>query len=136
NPFRRLFTMLALTLLVVTTLGGCAAEPDNNIEFLTRNSSVRLMDWHVSGLWVINCPVAWIRVDNYNDTPIKEITFQYNTYDTNGKPLNQGTYTIEGSVAPHSSKNFIELYLGLVDLYSERLSVKVISVHGGKGGDH
>lgn len=86
-----------------------------------------LMDWHISGLWVINCPVAWFRVDNYNPYPIHEITLEYKTYTTDGKFLNEGTYEIEGTVGPNSSKNFIELYLGLVALESERLSVRLLS---------
>jgi len=100
-------------------------------QHLTRNTSMQLMDWHVAGLWVINCPVAWVRVANHNDKPIKELTFQYNTYDITGKPLNEGTYTIEGSVPANSTKDFIELYIGLVDLYSERLTIKLASVHPG-----
>lgn len=96
---------------------------------LTARTQIFLMDWHISGLWVINCPVAWIKVANYNTVPIKEITLQYNTYDAHGRPLDQGTFTIEGTVGPMQTKNFIELYLGLVDLYSERLSIKLLSVH-------
>lgn len=92
-----------------------------------------LMDWHVSGLWVINCPVAWIKVTNYNNVPIHDITLQYNTYDSNGKPLDQGTFTIEGTVYPMESKNFIELYLGLVDLHSDRLSINLLSVKRADG---
>ena len=108
-------------------LSACEAI-DPNREFLTRNTTVELVDWHVSGLWVINAPVAWIRVHNYNNVPIHEITFEYDTFDNTGKHLNQGTFTIEGTVPPGTTKNFIELYLGIVDLYSDRLSVKLLSV--------
>jgi hypothetical protein len=98
---------------------------------LTRNTRITLMDWHISGLWVINSPVAWVRVDNYNNCPIKDITFQYSTYDAQGHPLDVGTYNIEAKVGARNRKEFIELYLGLVDLYSERLKVKLLSVSRG-----
>ncbi len=86
------------------------------------------MDWHIAGLWVINCPVVWVRVYNYNEVPIKEITFEYSTYTEDGRTLDKGTFTIEGSVGAHNTKNFVELYVGLVDLYSQRLNVKLLSV--------
>ena len=114
--------------MLVFSLTGCGG-PHTASNQLTQFTRVDLMDWHVSGLWVINCPVAWVRVTNYNNVPIKEITLQYNTYTADGRPLDQGTFTIEGTVPPLQSKNFIELYLGLVDLYSERLTVKLLSVH-------
>jgi len=88
----------------------------------------QLMDWHISGFWVINCPVAWIRVTNLNQVPIKEITVRYDTYDAAGNPLDHGTYTLDGTVVPGQTKNFIEQYLGLVSLYTERLSVTLVSV--------
>lgn len=110
-------------------LAGCGNEvADPN---LVKNTYLELVDWHVSGLWVINCPVAWVRVTNYNTRPITDITFQYDTYASDGRPLNQGTYPLEGVVEPGQTKNFIELYLGLVDLESEKLSVKLISVSPG-----
>jgi LEA14-like dessication related protein len=87
-----------------------------------------LVDWHVSGFWVINCPVAWIRVTNYNNVPIKEIELKYFTYNYDGQKLDEGKYTIEGTVGPHSVKNFIEQYVGLVDLHSEKFSVQLESV--------
>ncbi|MBY0357945.1 MAG: hypothetical protein K2W82_08075 [Candidatus Obscuribacterales bacterium] len=108
-------------------LSSCA-ELDLNSAELTRNTTIELVDWHVVGLWVINSPVAWVRVTNYNNVPLHDITFEYDTYDLNGKFLNKGEYTIEGTVQPHSSKNFAELYVGLVDLYSERLSIKLLRV--------
>jgi hypothetical protein len=128
NFFRHSGSSLVVTLSWLsscTLLTSCAPASDPE---LAARTQIVLMDWHVSGLWVINCPVAWIKVSNYNHVAIKEITLQYNTYDAHGRPLDQGTFTIEGSVGPMQSKNFIELYLGLVDLYSERLSIKLLSV--------
>ena len=92
------------------------------------NVYTELVDWHISGFAVINCPVAWVRVRNLNAIAIKNITLQYVTYDIDGHLLNEGTYVIEDTVAPTEVKNFIELYLGLVDLHSERLNIKVVSV--------
>jgi hypothetical protein len=122
----KFITFISLCLL----LNSCELSP-NFDGGLTANTRCELIDWHITGLWVINCPVAWIRVTNYNNQAIKDITFQYNTYDANGRPLDEGTFTIEGTVPPGQVKNFIELYLGLVDLYSERLSIKLISVSSG-----
>jgi LEA14-like dessication related protein len=118
---------LCIVLVLCLMLSGCEVHSPED-QLLTQNTQVLLMDWHVAGLWVINSPVAWVRVYNYNMVPIKEITFQYNTYTDDGKPLNQGTFTIEGQVEPRTSKNFIELYLGLVDLPSQRLNIKLLSV--------
>jgi hypothetical protein len=97
---------------------------------LTKNTYVELVDWHISGLWVINCPVAWVRVANYNNVPVKDIVINYRTYDFEGHALNTGTYTLEGEIAPGNVKNFIEQYLGLVDLHSEKLSVQIVAAHG------
>jgi hypothetical protein len=118
---------LCVAALACVLLTGCEV-PDSEEQILTRNTQILLMDWHVAGLWVINCPVAWVRVFNYNQVPIKEITFQYNTFTEEGQPLNEGTFTIEGSVEPQTTKNFIELYLGLVDLPSQRLTIKLLHV--------
>jgi nucleotide-binding universal stress UspA family protein len=98
---------------------------------VTANTNFALMDWHISGLWVINCPVAWVRIQNNNAVPIRSILFEYRTFAADGKPLDVGTYEIEGTVPPHTTKNFIELYLGLVALESERLSVRLLSVKRG-----
>ncbi|HEY9756782.1 MAG TPA: hypothetical protein V6C97_16575 [Oculatellaceae cyanobacterium] len=122
-------TQIALIAVIIfTTLGlsGCAEEIGD--AELTSHTQLELVDWHVSGLWVINCPVAWVRVANYNSVPIKNITFQYDTYDVDGKHLDRGTYTVEDSVEPGSVRNFIELYVGLVNLHSDKLSVKLLSV--------
>ena len=120
----------AAALASAQLLTGCGhvSEPE-----LTARTQIFLMDWHISGLWVINCPVAWIKVKNYNPVPIHDIKLRYETFDTHGRPLDSGEFTIEGTVPAcygtiPGTKDFIELYLGLVDLYSERLSCKLISV--------
>lgn len=114
---------------VVFLCSGCETrEEQERNAALTRSTSLVLMDWHISGLWVINSPVAWVRVFNNSDVPITEVTFEYSTFDNYGKPLDKGTFTIEGTIPPRCHKDFIELYLGLVDLYSEHLSVRLLSV--------
>ena len=118
--------VLALSLFSPIGLTGCSTDPGD--QELTSRTHFELVDWHVSGLWVINCPVAWIRVANYNPVPIKNITFQYDTYDVDGVHLDRGTYTVEETVDPGAVRNFIELYLGLVNLHSDKLSVKIVSV--------
>lgn len=129
SPFKCNAILACLTSLLI--LSSCdAIDPES--EALTQNVALELVDWHISGLWVINSPVAWIRVTNYNQVPIHEITLDYETAATDGRPLDHGSFTIEGSVGPCTSKNFVELYLGLVDLYSERLSIKLRSVHRAK----
>lgn len=105
--------------------------PDPESDALMAHTKVELVDWHISGLWIINSPVAWIRVTNYNQVPIHDITLEYSTFAADGHALDKGTYTIEGSVPPGTSKNFIELYLGLVDLYTERLAIKPLSMRHG-----
>lgn len=97
---------------------------------------MELVDWHVSGLWVINCPVAWIRVFNRNHVPIKNPKISYQTFDWEGKPLSSGTYVLEGEIPAGMVKNFIEQYLGLVDLHSDKLSVSYIGVERGTGESH
>ena len=136
-PIRRtsskLIPLLLTACLVAFTVSGChgsGGDPE-----LTRNVYLELVDWHVSGLWVINAPVAWVRVANNNRMPITDIQFEYNTFDENGVMLNHGTYAIHTSdgdsavVGPRQTKNFCELYLGTVDLRSQKLSVKLISVN-------
>jgi hypothetical protein len=122
-------TQIAIAFVILfstVALSGCATEAGD--QELTSHTQLELVDWHVSGLWVINCPVAWVRVANYNPVPIKDITFQYDTYDVDGKHLDSGTYTVEETVDPGSVRNFIELYVGLVSLHSDKLSVKLLSV--------
>jgi hypothetical protein len=116
--------LIALTLLVVVVTACGGGETSDTV--LMRNTYSELVDWHISGLWVVNCPVAWVRIANYNNVPIKDIQITYKTYDYEGKQLN--TTTLEGEVAPGNVKNFIEQYLGLVDLRSEKLSVQVVGV--------
>jgi len=116
---------LIMVLAMGTLLAGCGA-PHGDPE-LTENTHIELVDWHITGLMVINCPVAWVKVTNENDVPIKDVTFQYTTYDTEGGVMDTSTYTLEGTVQPHTSKQFIEQYLGIVNLHSEQLSVKLLS---------
>ncbi len=120
-----LFVLMSTS--VVTT--SCSMVPKGD-PTLTANTYLELVDWHISGLWVINCPVAWVRVANRNPVPIKDVTFKYITYDFEGKVLDEGEFTIEGVVPPYSMKNFIELYLGLVKLESDKLSVQLLGVNG------
>jgi hypothetical protein len=119
---------VAVCLLSSVMLNGCATESADAA--LTQNVIFELVDWHISGFWVINCPVAWVRIKNFNKVPIKNITFEYDTFDVDGKFLDKGTCTLEGEVEPGVVKNFIEQYLGLVSLPSDKLSVKLLSVSG------
>ncbi len=126
---KKLIGILSVFLVLVwvsTSFLGCH-RPDPDSDQLCRNIQLELVDWHICGLWVINAPVAWVRVRNLNNVPVKEITFEYRTYAADGRPLDRGTFTLEGTAHPHVTKNFIELYLGLVDLYTERLSIKLLS---------
>lgn len=124
---RPAFSALIL-LFPLLLLGGCGGPELHADAALTRNVRLELVDWHIVGLWVINCPCCWFRVENYNDVPIKNVTFRYKTYGYNGELLTTGTYTMEGEVAPGRAKNFIEQYIGLVDLESDMLSVELVSV--------
>ena len=121
---------IALALCSLFTLTSCNGVLGGDEE-LTRKTYFELVDWHISGLWVINCPVCWVRVANYNDVPIKSITFQYNTFDEDNNPLDQGTYTIDQTVRARGIGNFAELYVGFVNLHCERLAVKLLSVKRG-----
>lgn len=128
-------TMIALLLLggiciswtVLSNMARCL-DPESN--YLTSNTKLDLVDWHICGLWVINSPVVWFRVTNYNSVPIHDVTLEYKTFTEDGRELNTGSYTIEGEIPPGTTKNFIEQYIGLVDLYTEKLSVKLSSVRG------
>ena len=100
---------------------------------LAKKVYVELVDWHIVGLWVINCPCCWIRVVNYNNVPVKNIRIRYKTYGYNGELLTNHTYTLErdkpeGVVGPGAAKNFIEQYIGQCDLESDVLSVELESV--------
>ena len=54
----------------------------------------------------------------------------YETFDEDGNRLNKADYLIEEEVKPNQAKNFIEQYLGLVDLYSQKLKISLVSVSG------
>lgn len=126
-------SLLSLVVCVLALFLSSCEVLDLNAEALSRNMRVELIDWHVSGLWVINSPVAWLRVYNYNNVPVHDITVEYSTFDREGKLLNKGNFTIEGTVPALQSKNFVELYLGIVDLYSDRLSVRLVSAKPASG---
>lgn len=113
------------------TVTGCT--PELGDAGLTQNTRIELVDWHISGLWVINCPVCWIRVANYNNVPIKDVTLKYQTLDFDSKPLDQGTYTLDGEVGPGQVKNFIEQYVGIVQVESDKLKIELSTVHPGEG---
>src|SRR5580704_17231876 len=92
--FRRIILVVIIVLgCSCTSLSACSVEPGD--PDLLRNVYTELVDWHISGFAVINCPVAWVRVQNLNAIPIKNITLQYATYDIDGHLLNEGTYVIE-----------------------------------------
>src|SRR5271170_8438389 len=97
-------TILLVALAFCAFLTGCGAPAGDSQ--LAANTRVQLMDWHISGFWVINSPVAWIRVYNYNDVPIKEVTIQYNTFDEANNPLDQGTYTIDETILPSQYRQY------------------------------
>ncbi|MCC7528015.1 MAG: hypothetical protein IT342_05805 [Candidatus Melainabacteria bacterium] len=124
-----LSSALALACMVGSgmLLSSCGSEMGTDAE-LSKNVYMELVDWHISGLWVINCPVAWMRVLNYNSVPVKNPKVSYATFDFEGKRLSSGTYVMEGEVPAGQVKNFIEQYLGLVDLHSDKLAVKFIGV--------
>ena len=116
---------------------GCAPEAQTS-DALKQNTRLELVDWHISGLWVINAPVCWVRVANYNNKPIKEVTLAYTTYGYEGQPLDHGTYTLDGEIPPMSMKNFAEQYVGLVNVESDQISISLVSVKegDGSGGGH
>ena len=124
-----LSSILALACLLCAgmLLSSCGGEMGTDPE-LSKNVRMELVDWHISGLWVINCPVAWIRVFNYNNVAVKNPKCSYTTYDWEGKPLSSGTYVMEGECPPGQVKNFIEQYLGLVDLHSDKLLINYVGV--------
>jgi hypothetical protein len=118
---------LILAFIACCVLSTSCGAPAGDAE-LTSNTRAILMDWHISGFWVVNSPVAWVRVINLNSVPIKNVTIEYTTYDAANVKLDTGRYEFEGTVAPGQTKNFTEQYLGLVSLYTERLSVRLLSV--------
>src|ERR1700729_1605398 len=81
---RLLAPVIALMFMLPITISGCSPELLLDPE-LSKNVRIELVDWHVSGLWVINSPVCWFRVYNYNAKPITDITINYETFDFEGK---------------------------------------------------
>lgn len=130
-PARWRLSALLTVLSVVVITAGCGPEEPNDAE-LTKNVKLELVDWHISGLMVINSPVVWVRVTNYNPVSIKDITFEYYTFDAEGLPLDKGVFTIQDNVYhtvyPGEVRNFIEIYLGLVNVRTEALQIKLLSV--------
>ncbi|MFA7337032.1 MAG: hypothetical protein WC028_09630 [Candidatus Obscuribacterales bacterium] len=126
-------TMLLLASLLTFSVTVTGCTPELGDATLTQNTRIELVDWHISGLWVINCPVCWIRVANYNNVPIKDVTIKYQTFDFDSKPLDQGSYTIDGEVGPGQVKNFIEQYVGIVQVESDKLKIELSTVHLGEG---
>ena len=131
--FARLF-LPVLALLVILPLTTTACTPELLLDpELSKNVRVELLDWHVSGLWVINSPVCWFKVENYNNVPITDITISYETFDFEGKSLDKGTYTLLDAGEPYvvqanSPKNCVEQYIGIVSLESDKLSCKLKGV--------
>jgi hypothetical protein len=128
--FRAPRLFVCASLILTAFLSACGVdEPTDGA--LLRNTYCELVDWHITGLWVFNCPVAWVRVVNYNSVPVKDIKLKFVTYDLAGNPLDNGVFLMEGEVPPGGVKNFIEQYLGFVNLHSEKLSVQVVGVTRG-----
>lgn len=125
-----------LSIMSLTSCGLPEGDPE-----LAKNVKIELVDWHIVGLWVINCPVCWIRVTNYNSVPITNICFKYTTYSYDGRILTEGHYTMDKEddvVQPFGAyanpKNFIEQFIGLVDLESDMLKIELVSVSQKEGG--
>lgn len=129
--------VLVIKVLLSLLLAGCLTACSNvdtkpSTDRYTRNVEIRLEDWHIIGLWVLNCPSAWIRVVNKNNVPIKNITIRYKTYGYKREVLDTGICTIEQRVEAGCTKNFTEQALGLVNLESDMLSVELIKVEKDK----
>ncbi|MBX9671101.1 MAG: hypothetical protein K2X93_26160 [Candidatus Obscuribacterales bacterium] len=116
-----------LSTVVVSVLSSCGAHTIGSVE-LGKKVYVELVDWHISGLWIFNCPICWIRVVNYNDVPVKEVRVRFKTFGYNGQELSEGTYTMEGTIGARSVKNFVEQTVGVVDLESDMLSIELDAV--------
>ncbi len=128
----KLIRCLGLVLILcLSILWGACTVPESSNSALAQNVRLELVDWHISGLWAINSPVAWVRITNYNTVPIKNITFEYTTFDETNELVDTGTFTIEDSVRAGDTRNFIELYLGLVSVHSESLRVRLLSLERG-----
>jgi hypothetical protein len=125
HPLRGLLLIVASGL----TFFGCSSNEEPPDQLLSSNVRCELVDWHPAGAFgLIRCPIAWIRITNYNNVPIKHVKIQFATYDIGGELLNKDVYEIEGEVAPGSVQNFTEQYLGLVNTHSEKLGVTLASV--------
>ena len=125
---------IALLFILPITTSGCAPELLLDPE-LSKNVRIELVDWHVSGLWVINSPVCWFRVYNYNPQAVTDITITYETFDFEGRTLDKGTYTLLDAGEPtvvqaNSPKSIVEQYIGIVSLESDKLSCKLKGVRG------
>jgi hypothetical protein len=128
-PARKLFSigLVAALATCVAVTSSCTTHTVGSKE-LARNVYVELVDWHVSGLWIFNTPICWIRVVNYNNVPVKDVRVRFKTFGYNGEQLSNGTYTMEGSVGPRSVKNFVEQTVGLCDIESDMLSIELDAV--------
>jgi hypothetical protein len=128
---------LSAAFACTTLFAGCAIEQPTD-KVLLSNTHIRLMDWHISGFGIINSPVAWVLVTNNNLVPITDIVLEYTTFDYEGHQLDVGTCPIvdangvPSTLQPGEAKNFIELYLGLVDLQTEQLKVECYSVRAAR----
>lgn len=125
---RQILPALAVLIMASQLIAGCSGPNCHGDPELTKNVYIELVDWHIVGLWVINCPCCWIRVKNYNNVPIKDVCFRYRTYGYDGELLTVGTYKLEYDVPAGGIKNCIEQYIGLVDLESDMLSLEIVSV--------
>jgi len=130
STFKQLHHSAGIFLLSLSIIGFLTGCQPASVEdpVLLKNTYFEMVDWHISGFGIINSPVAWVRIGNSNKVPIKDMVLKYVTYDIEGHKLDEGTFTIEETVQPGEVKNFIELYLGLVDLHTEQLRVELISV--------
>ena len=124
--WHRAIIFFSVLIISATSITGCSGPPCHGDPELTKNVYLELVDWHIVGLWVINCPVCWIRVKNYNNVPVKNICFQYKTYGYEGELLTTGTYKIEYEFNAGEAKNCIAQYIGLVDLESDLLSLALL----------
>lgn len=128
-----LVVKVLLSLVLVGCLTACTdVHTLPSKDRYTKNVEIKLEDWHIIGLWVLNCPSAWIRVVNKNSVPIKNITIRYKTYGYKKEVLDTGICTIEQRVEAGCTKNFTEQALGLVNLESDMLSIELIKVERDK----
>ena len=119
--------LIVVLSVVATSLSGCSVQVLGDDQ-LARNVYVELVDWHISGLWIINSPVCWIRAVNYNNVPVKDVRIRFKTFGYNGEVLSSGTYTLEGTIGPGGVKNYMEQSIGVVDLESDMLSIETDTV--------